>query len=83
MNDLIECNVGVRFVLDLACLQDRWKVRLLSVSCLEIVFYHGVPQPVQSFDLSVAQGGLRGKVPIERKSGSLEVLVEVVHSPGC
>ena len=69
VDDLVECRVGIRFVLDLARLQDWWKGRLLSVSCLEIVFDHGIPQPVQSFNLSGAQGGLRGKIPIERKSG--------------
>ena len=43
---------------------------------------HGVLQSVQSFQLSGAQGGFRGKVPVEGESGSFEVLVEVVHPPG-
>ncbi len=40
---------------------------------------HGVPQSVQSFQLSGAKCGFSGKIPVERESGSFEVLVKVVQ----
>ena len=55
---------------------------LLSIHRLEIVIDHGVPQSVQSFQLSGAKCGFSGKIPVERESGSFEILVEVVHPPG-
>ncbi len=54
----------------------------MSVPCPEVVVDHGVLQSVRSFQLSGAKCGFSDKIPVERESGSFEVLVEVVHSPG-
>ena len=85
LNDLVERLVlsGIYWsFFGLFLFQEVRQVRFLSVLYLKIVIDHGVPQSVQCFQLSGAQCGFSGKIPVERESGSFEVLVEVVHSPG-
>ncbi len=68
--------------LGLSFLQEVRQVCFLSVLDFEIMLNHGVPQPVQGFQLSGTQRGFGGEISVEREPRSLEVLVEVVHPPG-
>ncbi len=85
VNDLIECLVwsgNVSSILYLSLLQAVRQVCFLPVLDLKIVLNHGVSQSIQSFQLGGTQRGFGDKIPVERESCSLKVLVEVVHPPG-
>ncbi len=85
VDDLVERSVLSGIFLSFFCLslfQEFRQVRFLSVLDLEIVIDHGVPQPVQGFQLSGTQRGFGGEVSVQCEPRSLEVLVEVVHPPG-
>ncbi len=68
VNDLVECLVYSGIFLSffgLSLFQEVRQVRFLSVLDLEIVVDHGVPQPVQGFQLSGTQRGFGGEVSVE------------------
>jgi hypothetical protein len=85
VDDLVECSIlsGVfLFFFCLSLFQEVRQVRFLSVLGLEIMIDHGVPQPVQGFQLSGTQRGFSGEVSVQCEPRSLEVLIGVVHPPG-
>ena len=70
VNDLVERLVlsGIYWsFFGLSLFQEVRQVRFLSVLYLKIVIDHGVPQPVQGFQLSGTQCGFGGNIFVERE----------------